>query len=112
MDVTIAKEAASLSRGLGFLATTGSTAPFIGLFGTVWGIKHAFEEIAIAQNTNLAVVAPGISEALVATALGLLAAIPAVIFYNKLNSDSDRIIGGYESFADEFATILSRQLDS
>lgn len=112
MDVAIAKEAESLNRGLGFLATTGSTAPFIGLFGTVWGIKNAFEEIAIAQNTNLAVVAPGISEALVATALGLLAAIPAVIFYNKLNSDSDRIVGGYESFADEFATILSRQLDS
>ncbi|MFD0978095.1 protein TolQ [Tropicimonas aquimaris] len=112
MDVAIAKEAEGLNRGLGFLATTGSTAPFIGLFGTVWGIKHAFEEIAIAQNTNLAVVAPGISEALVATALGLLAAIPAVIFYNKLSSDSDRIIGGYESFADEFATILSRQLDS
>ena len=112
MDVAIAKEAEGLNRGLGFLATTGSTAPFIGLFGTVWGIKHAFEEIAIAQNTNLAVVAPGISEALVATALGLLAAIPAVIFYNKLSSDSDRIVGGYESFADEFATILSRQLDS
>ncbi len=112
MDVAIAKEADSLNRGLGFLATTGSTAPFVGLFGTVWGIKNAFEEIAIAQNTNLAVVAPGISEALVATALGLLAAIPAVIFYNKLSADSDRIIGGYESFADEFATILSRQLDS
>ncbi|SFC96393.1 protein TolQ [Tropicimonas isoalkanivorans] len=112
MDVAIAKEAEDLNRGLGFLATTGSTAPFVGLFGTVWGIKNAFEEIAIAQNTNLAVVAPGISEALVATALGLLAAIPAVIFYNKLSSDSDHIVGGYESFADEFSTILSRQLDS
>lgn len=112
MDVAIAKEAEGLNSGLGFLATTGATAPFVGLFGTVWGIKHAFEEIAIAQNTNLAVVAPGISEALVATALGLLAAIPAVIFYNKLNADSDRIVGGYESFADEFSTILSRQLDS
>ncbi|PRY22655.1 cell division and transport-associated protein TolQ [Aliiruegeria haliotis] len=112
MDVAIAKEAEGLNRGLGFLATTGSTAPFVGLFGTVWGIKNAFEEIAIAQNTNLAVVAPGISEALVATGLGLLAAIPAVIFYNKLSADSDRIVGGYESFADEFATILSRQLDS
>ncbi len=112
MDVTIAKEAEDLNRGLGFLATTGSTAPFIGLFGTVWGIKNAFEEIAIAQNTNLAVVAPGISEALVATGLGLLAAIPAVIFYNKLSSDSDRIVGSSESFADEFSTILSRQLDS
>ncbi|MBT4323374.1 MAG: Tol-Pal system subunit TolQ, partial [Rhodobacterales bacterium] len=95
-----------------FLATVGSTAPFIGLFGTVWGIKNAFEEIAIQQNTNLAVVAPGIAEALVATALGLLAAIPAVIFYNKLSADADRLVGGYESFADEFSTILSRQLDS
>jgi biopolymer transport protein TolQ len=90
----------------------GSTAPFVGLFGTVWGIKHAFEQIAIAQNTNLAVVAPGIAEALLATGLGLLAAIPAVIFYNKLTADSDRIVGTYESFADEFSTILSRQLDA
>lgn len=112
MDVAIAKEAEGLNGGLSFLATVGSTAPFVGLFGTVWGIKHAFEQIAIAQNTNLAVVAPGIAEALLATALGLLAAIPAVVFYNKLSSDSDRIIGGYESFADEFATILSRQLDA
>ncbi|MEL6522282.1 MAG: protein TolQ [Pseudomonadota bacterium] len=112
MDVAIAKEAENLNQGLSFLATVGSTAPFVGLFGTVWGIKHAFEQIAIAQNTNLAVVAPGIAEALLATGLGLLAAIPAVIFYNKLSADSDRIIGGYESFADEFATILSRQLDS
>jgi len=112
MDVAIAKEAELLNGGLSFLATVGSTAPFVGLFGTVWGIKHAFEQIAMQQNTNLAVVAPGIAEALVATALGLLAAIPAVIFYNKLSSDSDRIVGGYESFADEFSTILSRQLDS
>ncbi len=112
MDVAIAKESEDLNSGLSFLATTGATAPFIGLFGTVWGIKHAFEEIAIAQNTNLAVVAPGIAEALLATGLGLLAAIPAVIFYNKLSADSDRIIGGYESFADEFSTILSRQLDA
>lgn len=112
MDVAIAKEAESMNAGLSFLATVGSTAPFIGLFGTVWGIKHAFEQIAISQSTNLAVVAPGIAEALLATALGLLAAIPAVVFYNKLSADSDRIIGNYESFADEFATILSRQLDS
>lgn len=112
MDVAIAKEAEELNGGLSYLATVGSTAPFIGLFGTVWGIKHAFEQIAISQSTNLAVVAPGIAEALLATALGLLAAIPAVVFYNKLSADSDRIIGGYESFADEFATILSRQLDS
>lgn len=112
MDVAIAKEAESLQAGLGVLATTGATAPFIGLFGTVWGIMNAFVEIAEAQNTNLAVVAPGIAEALLATGLGLLAAIPAVIFYNKLSADADRIIGGYEAFADEFSTILSRQLDS
>jgi biopolymer transport protein TolQ len=112
MDVAIAKEGEGLQNGLQILATIGSTAPFIGLFGTVWGIMNAFIEIAEAQNTNLAVVAPGIAEALLATGLGLLAAIPAVIFYNKLSADSDRIIGGYEAFADEFATIFSRQLDS
>lgn len=112
MDVSIAKESESLLSGLTVLATVGSTAPFVGLFGTVWGIMNAFIEIAEQQNTNLAVVAPGIAEALLATGLGLLAAIPAVIFYNKLSSDSDRIVGGYEAFADEFATILSRQLDS
>ena len=112
MDVAIAKEADALQGGLQVLATVGSTAPFIGLFGTVWGIMHAFINIAEQQNTNLAVVAPGIAEALLATGLGLLAAIPAVIFYNKLSADSDRIVAGYEAFADEFATILSRQLDS
>jgi len=112
MDVAIAKESAKLQKGLPVLATTGSTAPFVGLFGTVWGIMNAFIEIAEAQNTNLAVVAPGIAEALLATGLGLLAAIPAVIFYNKLSADADRISAGYEAFADEFATILSRQLDS
>lgn len=112
MDVAIAKEAARLQKGLPILATVGSTAPFVGLFGTVWGIMNAFIEIAEAQTTNLAVVAPGIAEALLATGLGLLAAIPAVIFYNKLSADSDQIVSGYEAFADEFATILSRQLDS
>jgi biopolymer transport protein TolQ len=112
MDVAIAKESGALQRGLSVLATTGSTAPFVGLFGTVWGIMNAFIEIAQAQNTSLAVVAPGIAEALLATGLGLLAAIPAVVYYNKLSSDADRIIAGYEAFADEFATILSRQLDS
>ena len=112
MDVAISRESERLNNGLSFLATTGSTAPFIGLFGTVWGIKHAFEQIAISQNTNLAVVAPGIAEALLATGIGLVAAIPAVVFYNKLNSDSERVLGGYEAFADEFATILSRQLDA
>lgn len=112
MDVAIAKEAEDLNKGLSFLATVGSTAPFIGLFGTVWGIMRAFIEIAQQQSTNLAVVAPGIAEALLATGLGLLAAIPAVVFYNKLSADSDHIVAGYESFADEFATIMSRQLDS
>jgi biopolymer transport protein TolQ len=112
MDVAINKEAESLQKGLTVLATVGSTAPFIGLFGTVIGIMNAFIEIAEQQNTNLAVVAPGIAEALLATGLGLLAAIPAVVFYNKLSADSDRIISGYEAFSDEFATILSRQLDS
>ncbi|HHI70965.1 MAG TPA: protein TolQ [Rhodobacteraceae bacterium] len=112
MDVAIAKEAEKLNSGLSFLATVGSTAPFVGLFGTVWGIMNAFIEIANQQSTNLAVVAPGIAEALMATGMGLLAAIPAVVFYNKLSADSDRIIAGYEAFADEFATILSRQLDS
>lgn len=112
MDVAIARESEILNKGLSFLATVGSTAPFIGLFGTIWGVKHSFEEIAISQNTNLATVAPGIAEALLATGIGLIAAIPAVVFYNKLNADSEHILGGYESFADEFSTILSRQLDA
>jgi len=111
MDVAINKESEYLRNGLTVLATVGSSAPFIGLFGTVIGIMNAFIEIAEQQNTNLAVVAPGIAEALLATGLGLLAAIPAVIFYNKLSADADHILRGYESFADEFATILSRQLD-
>ncbi|MDO5632098.1 MAG: protein TolQ [Paracoccus sp. (in: a-proteobacteria)] len=110
MNVAIQREESRLMRGLSFLATTGATAPFIGLFGTVWGIKNAFEGIAVSQNTNLAVVAPGIAEALLATALGLLAAIPAVVFYNKLSGDADRIVGNYETFADEFSTLLSRQM--
>jgi len=110
--VAIAKEAAKLQKGLSVLATTGSVAPYVGLFGTVFGIMNAFIEIAQAQNTNLAVVAPGIAEALLATGLGLMAAIPAVIFYNKLSADADRIVAGYEAFADEFSTILSRQLDA
>ncbi len=112
MNVAIAQVSDELQNGLSVLATVGSTAPFVGLFGTVWGIMNAFVEIAEQQNTSLAVVAPGIAEALLATGLGLLAAIPAVIFYNKLSADADRILSGYESFADEFATILSRQLDS
>lgn len=112
MDLTIIKEQEDLRQGLGFLATVASAAPFIGLFGTVWGIKNAFEEIGISQNTNLAIVAPGIAEALVATALGLLAAIPAVVFYNKLSGDLDRIISKLEVFSDEFSSMFSRQLEN
>ncbi|MEZ5751451.1 MAG: protein TolQ [Paracoccaceae bacterium] len=112
MDVAIDREARELNAGLTFLASVGSASPFVGLFGTVWGIKSAFEEIALAQSTNLAVVAPGIAEALLATGLGLLAAIPATIFYNKLSDDSDTIASGYEQFADEFGTLLSRNLDA
>lgn len=110
MAIAISQESAGLRAGLSWLATIGSITPFIGLFGTVWGIKHAFEEIAIAQNTNLAVVAPKIAEALLATGLGLLAAIPAVVFYNKLSSDADGLTNALDDFADEFSTLLSRQL--
>ena len=111
MNVAIQREEGRLFRGLSFLATVGSTAPFIGLFGTVWGIKSAFEGIALSQDTSLAVVAPGIAEALLATAMGLVAAIPAVVFYNKLSGDAERITAGWESFSDEFSTLLSRQMD-
>ena len=111
MNVAIARESEEASRRLSYLATVGSVSPFVGLFGTVWGIKHAFESIAMQQNTNLAVVAPGIAEALLATALGLLAAIPAVVAYNRLSSDAERLTGALENFADEFSTILGRQID-
>jgi len=111
MNVALGRAADNLNKGLIFLATVGSIAPFVGLFGTVWGIMNAFKEIANQQSTNLAVVAPGIAEALLATALGLLAAIPAVIFYNKLSGDADRLTAENEVFADEFSLILSRQLD-
>lgn len=111
MTVAMAREADEINRRLPFLASVGSTAPFVGLFGTVWGIKHAFESIAMQQNTNLAVVAPGIAEALLATALGLLAAIPAVLAYNRLLADAEALNGSIENFADEFSTILGRQID-
>jgi biopolymer transport protein TolQ len=111
MDVTISREIERLERRLTFLATVGSTAPFVGLFGTVWGIMTSFQAIAVSKNTSLAVVAPGIAEALFATALGLLAAIPAVIFYNKFNSEVARHAARLEGFADEFGAILSRQID-
>ncbi len=111
MDVTIQREAERLENRLLILATVGSSAPFIGLFGTVWGIMTAFQAIAASESTNLAVVAPGIAEALFATALGLLAAIPAVIAFNKLNSDVTKAVARMEGFADEFSAILSRQID-
>ncbi|MBD1547322.1 protein TolQ [Roseibium aggregatum] len=111
MDVTIQREAERLENRLLVLATVGSAAPFIGLFGTVWGIMTAFQAIAASDSTNLAVVAPGIAEALFATALGLLAAIPAVIAYNKFASDVGKAVGRMEGFADEFSAILSRQID-
>jgi biopolymer transport protein TolQ len=109
--VTITREMELLDRRLLFLATVGSIAPFVGLFGTVWGIMTSFQAIAVSKNTNLAVVAPGIAEALFATALGLLAAIPAVIFYNKFAADSSRLSQRLETFADEFSAIVSRQID-
>jgi len=111
MDIAIGHEMAKLERYMVFLASVGSAAPFIGLFGTVWGIMNAFTSIAAAKNTSLAVVAPGIAEALFATALGLLAAIPAVIAYNKFSADSARLAQRFEAFADEFAAIVSRQID-
>lgn len=110
MSAAIAREVARASRGLGILASVGATAPFIGLLGTVWGIMTAFTDIAREQQTNLAVVAPGIAEALFATALGLVAAIPAVIFYNKFTGDLDRFADRLENFADEAAARLSRRL--
>ncbi|MTI16599.1 protein TolQ [Rhodobacteraceae bacterium RKSG542] len=111
MDLTIARETERLEKRLMFLATVGSAAPFIGLFGTVWGIMNSFASIAASKNTSLAVVAPGIAEALFATGLGLVAAIPAVIAYNKLTSDSGKLTARMEGFADEFSAILSRRID-
>ncbi|MFO1236690.1 MAG: protein TolQ [Alphaproteobacteria bacterium] len=111
MNVTIGRETQQVEKQLGFLATVGSTAPFIGLFGTVWGIMNAFRGIAASNDTSLAVVAPGIAEALFATALGLLAAIPAVIAYNRFVAQANAYAGRLEGFADEFTAILSRQLD-
>jgi biopolymer transport protein TolQ len=111
MHVTLGREMDRLERYMTFLANVGSTAPFIGLFGTVWGIMNSFHAIGAAKNTSLAVVAPGISEALFATALGLVAAIPAVIAFNKLSSDLTRYAGRLEAFAGEFGAILSRQLE-
>ena len=111
MNVTKNRAIEEIESRLGFLATVGSTAPFIGLFGTVWGIMNSFTSIAAAKNTTLAVVAPGIAEALFATAIGLVAAIPAVIAYNKFSSSTDKYINRLEDFSDEFDTLISRQLD-
>jgi len=111
MDVTIQREIERLESRLLVLATVGSAGPFIGLFGTVWGIMTSFRAIAGQQTTSLAVVAPGIAEALFATAIGLIAAIPATIFYNKFVSDVNKQTQRLEGFADEFAAILSRQID-
>jgi biopolymer transport protein TolQ len=111
MNVTILRETSGIEKRLGFLATVGATAPFVGLFGTVWGIMSSFLAIGAHHDSTLAVVAPGIAEALFATAMGLLAAIPAVIFYNKFVNDIGRYSGRLEGFADEFSAILSRQLD-
>ncbi len=112
MEIALARELHHLERYMTFLASVGSTAPFIGLFGTVWGIMNSFQAIALTKNTSLAVVAPGIAEALFATALGLIAAIPAVIGYNKLNNDISRYAARLESFSGEFSAILSRQADA
>ncbi len=109
MNVTIQREMERLERWMVFLASVGSVAPFVGLFGTVWGIMNSFSAIAAMQNTNLAVVAPGIAEALFATAIGLVAAIPAVLAYNKISTDLARYAARLEGFATEFGAILSRQ---
>ena len=106
LEVNIEKQMNKIDKSYTFLATVGSTAPFIGLFGTVWGIMNSFQSIAISRNTSLAIVAPGIAEALFATALGLLAAIPAVIAYNKFNSDSKKYSQRLESFSKKFLSII------
>ena len=111
MSVTISREIDAVEKSIGFLATVASTAPFVGLFGTVWGIMNSFTAIAAQHNTTLAVVAPGIAEALFATAMGLLAAIPAAIFYNRFVNEIGRYTNRLDAFADELSAILSRQLD-
>jgi biopolymer transport protein TolQ len=106
LEVGVEKQMSKIDKGFTFLATVGSTAPFIGLFGTVWGIMNSFQSIAISRNTSLAIVAPGIAEALFATALGLLAAIPAVVAYNKFNTDSKKYSQKLENFSKRFLTII------
>lgn len=109
MRVAMSREGDRLERYLSFLATVGSTSPYVGLFGTVWGIMNAFRALSDVQQATLALVAPGIAEALIATAMGLFAAIPAVIAYNRYVDDVDRLIGRYENFTDEFATLMQHQ---
>ena len=109
MRVVMGRETDSIERHLSFLATVGSTSPYIGLFGTVWGIMNSFRGLSGAQQATLAMVAPGIAEALIATAMGLFAAIPAVIAYNRFNSDVERLLNGYHNFMEEFAHLLHRQ---
>ena len=111
MDNAVSREVDRLSSGLYFLATVGATAPFVGLFGTVWGIMNVFREIGIQENTSLAVIAPGIGEALGATALGLMAAIPAVVFYNSLSVRANGLASRFNDFADEFSSIVSREIE-
>jgi hypothetical protein len=110
MDTMIARESAKVEEGLGSLAIVATASPFIGLFGTVWGIMHAFQSIAISKNTSLAVVAPSIAEALFATAVGLIAAIPAYIAYNKFSTDAGKYAGRLEGFADDLSTAIQRRL--
>ena len=109
MRVAVSREVDGLESYLTFLATVGSTSPYIGLFGTVWGIMHAFIGLSGVQQATLAMVAPGIAEALIATALGLFAAIPAVIAYNRFSDDIDRIVTRYDNFTEEFTSLLQRQ---
>lgn len=109
MKVALAREEEKLESNLSLLATIGSTSPYIGLFGTVWGIMNSFTALGTVQHATLSMVAPGIAEALIATAMGLFAAIPAVIAYNRFSDKVDRMVGRYENFAEEFATILQRQ---
>ena len=110
MKIALSRETDAIEQHLSFLATVGSTAPYIGLFGTVWGIMNSFTALANVQQATLAMVAPGIAEALIATAIGLFAAIPAVIAYNRLSNKSDRLLNRYDNFMEEFAAVLQRQV--
>ena len=109
MRIAVSREQENIETNLTFLATVGSTSPYIGLFGTVWGIMNSFTALGNVQQATLAMVAPGIAEALIATAIGLFAAIPAVIFYNRLSTEADRLLQKYDTFSEEFSTVLHRQ---